>query len=939
MNDKQGSIWRKWDLHIHTPASFNWRGDLDYLKVIEQINTCEAEAFVVSDYWTFDGYKELLNINERLGEDQKIKKELIPGIELRFDILTDGRNRQRVNFQVILNNTGTKDEVFARLDQFYNKLKLCDTDKLISRNSFIELAKDYPDDVLTALVGKNREECNDFDYYLAGCKHCHVSYACIFEILKDKDLVDHILIIVPWDKYGGINKIDPILRDDTKKKLTKLASFIESTNQETRKLFLLDNSFLISKSWANSWRQFLDDKQKPCISGSDSHSLDTYGDSSCWIKADLTFEGLKQVVYEPEVRVRVQENNPYEDNNKIFFSKVSLDGSKNFKIPDTKLSLNRELVTLIGGRGSGKSALLESIAFLNEEHIKVDSNNKKKIIEYYRANVENKNPTPSFNLSVDLVDKDGSVESFSKSLGDEQDIGLPFLYIGQEQLSALATNDKELTQKICELLNIDFFDVKHNNLKDKAREIISDIYNLQAEVQDLYKKYPDYKDGDFETWITRYIKQKESQKAKLSSKTTRNLLEEISKFVDRGLKLKDYKNEAETLVESLQSISVNKTINELNELEKDLYGKEAELLPEIELKVQSNAIKKKVAKLDRDMAILRRNIRERKDRLSKLGLKEDISVLLRAAEVIQREINSASKDKVLYNQKNKKLRTLSKLRNQIYTDIQKRLKGLVKTINEKFVEFKNSRDESTADEKELFTRVTNGINIQGEVIFNQEVFCKHVLEEYVDRRSIKNEEELKAVIAKKDSRGQANDITLDILKTWVRTELDTFIKSDLLNTRGGNSLIGYLFIDWDKFITVRTSVKLNGVSTEKLSVGQRGTLLLKIYLATATAKQIFIVDQPEDNLDNSFIMNELVPLIREIKKSRQIILSTHNANLVVNADAEQVIVARLDNENNYLSGAIEDPDINKNIKEILEGGEEAFRNREDKYGMRTLHLQ
>ena len=116
-------------------------------------------------------------------------------------------------------------------------------------------------------------------------------------------------------------------------------------------------------------------------------------------------------------------------------------------------------------------------------------------------------------------------------------------------------------------------------------------------------------------------------------------------------------------------------------------------------------------------------------------------------------------------------------------------------------------------------------------------------------------------------------------------------------------------------------------------------MLLKIYLATATAKQIFIVDQPEDNLDNSFIMNELVPLIREVKKSRQLILSTHNANLVVNADSEQVIVARLDGDGDYISGSIENQDINKSIKEILEGGEDAFRNRENKYGMKSLYSQ
>lgn len=130
---------------------------------------------------------------------------------------------------------------------------------------------------------------------------------------------------------------------------------------------------------------------------------------------------------------------------------------------------------------------------------------------------------------------------------------------------------------------------------------------------------------------------------------------------------------------------------------------------------------------------------------------------------------------------------------------------------------------------------------------------------------------------------------------------------------------------------VKAIAKLNGKATEILSIGQRGTLLLKVYLATATAKQVFIIDQPEDNLDNNFIMNELVPLIRKAKQSRQIIMSTHNANLVVNADAEQIIVAKLDQESDYLAGSIENPVINKNIRDILEGGEEAFRQRERKY--------
>ena len=185
------------------------------------------------------------------------------------------------------------------------------------------------------------------------------------------------------------------------------------------------------------------------------------------------------------------------------------------------------------------------------------------------------------------------------------------------------------------------------------------------------------------------------------------------------------------------------------------------------------------------------------------------------------------------------------------------------------------------------------------------------------------------MIAGRNEDGTPKGVTFDILVQWIQTTdlsgLKCFTKD------GINGLIKYIFTEWTDFFSVKAVAKLKGKATEILSIGQRGTLLLKVYLATATAKQVLVIDQPEDNLDNNFIMNELVPLIRKAKQSRQIIMSTHNANLVVNADAEQIIVARLDQDLNYFSGSIENSKINKDIRDILEGGEEAFRQREKKY--------
>jgi predicted ATPase len=96
-----------------------------------------------------------------------------------------------------------------------------------------------------------------------------------------------------------------------------------------------------------------------------------------------------------------------------------------------------------------------------------------------------------------------------------------------------------------------------------------------------------------------------------------------------------------------------------------------------------------------------------------------------------------------------------------------------------------------------------------------------------------------------------------------------------------------------------------------------------------------IFDQPEDDLDNEFIIDELVEIFRSIKKFRQVILVTHNANLVVNADAEQVVVA--ENTNGvlkYTSGSLEAEVTNKAVRRILEGGDEAFLKRELRYNLK-----
>jgi ABC-type cobalamin/Fe3+-siderophores transport system ATPase subunit len=114
-------------------------------------------------------------------------------------------------------------------------------------------------------------------------------------------------------------------------------------------------------------------------------------------------------------------------------------------------------------------------------------------------------------------------------------------------------------------------------------------------------------------------------------------------------------------------------------------------------------------------------------------------------------------------------------------------------------------------------------------------------------------------------------------------------------------------------------------------MGQRAIVLLKIILAYDDKP--LLIDQPEEDLDNRYIYEHLVEAFKEAKNKRQIVIATHNANLAVNTDAEQIIVAKYDKGIiSYELGTLENSKTQGDIKQILEGGDAAFRKREEKYG-------
>lgn len=195
-----------------------------------------------------------------------------------------------------------------------------------------------------------------------------------------------------------------------------------------------------------------------------------------------------------------------------------------------------------------------------------------------------------------------------------------------------------------------------------------------------------------------------------------------------------------------------------------------------------------------------------------------------------------------------------------------------------------------------------------------------VLKDMMDRHNVSNKQSLLEFVQELHDK-------LD--KTSKLPGVESLLKKD----RKSNEVYDFIFgLD---YLEPRYTLMFQDAQIGQLSPGQRGALLLIFYLLVDKGNKPIILDQPEENLDNETIVSLLVPVLSEAKKKRQIIMVTHNPNLAVVCDAEQIIHCefnRTDSHNiTYTSGAIESRLINNKVVDVLEGTMPAFDNRKIKY--------
>jgi len=385
----KGSEWRKWDLHVHTPVSYenhfsDWKTYIKELK--EKAIEHEIEVVGINDYFSVDGYEKLLDECEdetkktnpciKLDNDKVL--HLFPVVELRLENFTS--DNESVNLHVVFSPdilpSTIRSSFLEKLTLNYQSLKNlnCKADDLIKigyaeeNNGRFEANLD-----LSSLSDQDTKRLIHKALKI-------VSFSSsIFEdgidgfqkILKESGIEDDKYLIIIANKGRG--GLDAFHWHDKLKGLSRSGNIRQNLLNLSDACFSNDNNdiqFLLGQKNDTQKDEILNRFRtcKPCIWGSDAHTEENLfhpssGDTNdyTWIKADPTFEGLKQILYEPEPgeRVKISPVKPDQKDGYKIISKIRFTNTSDF--PE-EIEFNKNLCSIIGSRSSGKSALLAYIA-------------------------------------------------------------------------------------------------------------------------------------------------------------------------------------------------------------------------------------------------------------------------------------------------------------------------------------------------------------------------------------------------------------------------------------------------------------------------------------------------------------------------------------------------------------------------------------------------
>lgn len=969
----QGSVWRRWDLHVHTPDSFeNSFGGWDpYLKALEAVRS--VSVLGVTDYFFIDGYRKLRE--HRANGGLSNFDLILPNVELRLDTFvpkrSDGSQMRRLNFHVIFSDELSPDVIenqflHALHFQVEGQPRSDPGDRNLTREAVEEAGK---------LVKRHQPHFRNDSDFAAGCKVITFNLDQVRKVLQRDYFAGKYLLLLAAENWDQIDWAQDYL---TRKNLFQKADGLFCGQRSTIDWCLGRKETTVEK--------FVEEfgALKACVHGSDAHTIEAICNpkeqKNCWIKSDPTFEGLKQIVYEPADRVHVGPTAPvYHDVARVIES-VTLKNCAAWFDEGIEIPLNAGLASIIGQKGSGKSALAELIAFAAGSY---DPDEEGTFIDRAGHHLATMNVTIRW--------ADGATRTVcigTRPPPDDKRVR----YLSQKFVEKLCAEDHlggDLVREIESVIfaHTDPTDTLNASSFEELRALRTD--GIRANAEQLRED------------ILRLIREEcalRSNVAKLSEKKVRiRALNEERVGLEKQLPtpatererhvLADLQTKRAALAAAQQLVATEKQkLQKIADIRSRISGFQSQItrfaveitallneagVPETDraafrpgfpsdteapLARRTNAIQAEIAKIEgtpqnpaantihwldaqiKTLAVQESADKTRQERIKTIQTRT--AAIATELQRIEKEITQIERGDL------PRIEALKNERAEAYVAYFRNLKLEQETL-EKLYEPAKKKLGITGDKQD--TEIDFSIRwdadvdkwlSRGSVLFDQRKTIPYGTMQGLTERA-------KKVLSPAWTSGDPEKIRLamdDFLTEFRNKELPfrSYLRSDV----SLQDVLEWLYEV--EHVRLSYGLKYNSTELEKLSPGTKGIVLLILYLGMDIADtRPLVIDQPDENLDNESIFKLLKSYFRAAKARRQIVLISHNPNLVVNADSEQIIVASCVRGDDglphiaYRMGALENsnPDgtgIRQQACRILEGGADAFRNRENRYALQPL---
>lgn len=904
-----GSSWRKWDLHIHAPTTVmnnqfagttleeKWH---NYLLAVEGAG--EIAVLGITDYCSVDGFLEM----RRLKETGRLANvgALLPNIEFRILPVTGSSNP--INLHVILSPDiadSIEDLLLSRLDMPYGGGKYQCT-----RAGLIALGRAFRRTPKLEEAVACREGVKQFKFDFSQLQTC---------LETEARLRTKVLVAVANSSNDGNSGLQQDGLEAIRTSIYRLADLILSGNPNDRKFWLgqapgKSPSEVISAFGA----------LKPCVHGSDAHDLAHICrptlNRHTWIKAEPTFEGLRQVVYEPEHRVSIGEFPPPEPVHRLRSLAmrcppntvaVSDKGAYPYCVASVgPLEFASGLTCLVGGRGTGKSTLLNTL------HELVDPG----VNQYFIDHV--------LRSGNDPIQLQGHCDV--AFVGDQRRIEV----ITQNEVEQIAQEPIRLTRAVFERLSggdgaggIGDLERQLAGLGtqlDAAVKAVGERTALRLEIGRLEERV---------TALTALIGSFADPRYTQMVDGIRGRRERLNRAAGTRERLRDLTSEVGLLLEAADAAAA----------EWEQGGPESQVLPEVDdydtrLALFTSELRAALSKAQTGSPLSEPGPIELAIQGELQALDIQITQFLGERGLVAenlKDVASASSD--LVNVKAElegKRRGLEECESEVT-----RLSVVDTTLRERFEQALRASIDRVNEQFQGGHKEEQRIALAYRV--DTDAAENALVEDLVSAMSLRSpnlklrSDRVKGIIEKTgrpltvSTADLRRDLPNDLTKT--AQSLEAFLNAEgggdtweLLRSRTSNVVSRHMRID----------VTYDGRPIDVSSFGQRCSAVLIILLSLGNAP--IIVDEPEAHLDSALIAGFLVGLIKRVKERRQIIFATHNANFVVNGDAELIHSLSVGDDGQTKVRSITIEDIGgRPLLLALEGGKEAFLQREGRYGL------